>query len=121
MDSLPSYKVSKGNRGRGRYSPIHVDHVYEVAILKNIVKASKGPQKLYPCLDRLIRGRNAVEGLKIVVSGETIVLSGKDIPFVPRCSFSLVHVYSLHLGTFSSSTPSLVALLPPEQGHGALG
>jgi hypothetical protein len=28
----------------------------------------------------LIRGRNAVEGLKIVVSGETIVLSGKDIP-----------------------------------------
>ena len=56
------------------------DHVYEVAILKKLVKVSRGSQKLYLCLDRLIRGRDAVEGLKIVVSGETIVLSGKDIP-----------------------------------------
>ena len=42
-------------------------------------------------------------------------------PFVPRCSSLLVHIYSLHLGTFSSPTLSLVALLPLEWGHWALG
>jgi choline kinase/phosphatidylglycerophosphate synthase len=76
------------------------DHVYEVAILKNLVKASRGSQKLYLCLDRLIRGRDAVEGLKIVVSGETIALSGKDIPpysgidtglfYIPKTLFSYI-------------------------------
>uniref|UniRef100_A0A7J2U0J6 Nucleotidyl transferase domain-containing protein n=1 Tax=Ignisphaera aggregans TaxID=334771 RepID=A0A7J2U0J6_9CREN len=48
----------------------------------------------------MIRGRDAVEGLKIVVSGETIVLSGKDIPpysgidtglfYIPKTLFSYI-------------------------------
>ena len=56
------------------------DHIYEAAILKKLLKASKTSPKLYLCLDRLVRGRDAVEGLKIVVDGETVVLSGKSIP-----------------------------------------
>uniref|UniRef100_A0A7C4FHE1 Bifunctional IPC transferase and DIPP synthase n=1 Tax=Ignisphaera aggregans TaxID=334771 RepID=A0A7C4FHE1_9CREN len=57
------------------------DHIYEVNIVKKLVKVATGSSsKLYLCLDRLIRGRDAVEGLKIVVDGHSVVLSGKDIP-----------------------------------------
>jgi hypothetical protein len=51
----------------------------------------------------------------------TDVIDSIDSPFVSRCSFSLIYVYSSHLETFSSSTPSLVALLPLEWVHWALG
>jgi choline kinase/phosphatidylglycerophosphate synthase len=76
------------------------DHIYEIAILRKLVKTAKGSSQIYLCLDRLIRGRDAVEGLKIVVDGSTVVLSGKNIPpysgidtglfYIPRNIYSYV-------------------------------
>ena len=76
------------------------DHIYEIAILRKLVKTAKGSSQIYLCLDRLIRGRDAVEGLKIVVDGNTVVLSGKNIPpysgidtglfYIPRNIYSYV-------------------------------
>lgn len=76
------------------------DHIYEIAVLRKLVKTAKGSSQIYLCLDRLIRGRDAVEGLKIVVDGNTVVLSGKNIPpysgidtglfYIPRNIYSYV-------------------------------
>uniref|UniRef100_A0A7J2U510 Bifunctional IPC transferase and DIPP synthase n=1 Tax=Ignisphaera aggregans TaxID=334771 RepID=A0A7J2U510_9CREN len=76
------------------------DHIYEIAILRKLVKTVKGSSQIYLCLDRLIRGRDAVEGLKIVVDGNTVVLSGKNIPpysgidtglfYIPRNIYSYI-------------------------------
>lgn len=76
------------------------DHIYEIAILRKLVKTAKGSSQIYLCLDRLIRGRDAVEGLKIVIDGNTVVLSGKNIPpysgidtglfYIPRNIYSYV-------------------------------
>jgi choline kinase/phosphatidylglycerophosphate synthase len=76
------------------------DHIYEIAILRKLVKTAKGSSQIYLCLDRLIRGRDAVEGLKIVVDVSTVVLSGKNIPpysgidtglfYIPRNIYSYV-------------------------------
>jgi choline kinase/phosphatidylglycerophosphate synthase len=76
------------------------DHIYEIAILRKLVKTAKGSSQIYLCLDRLIRGRDAVEGLKIVVDGSTVILSGKNIPpysgidtglfYIPRNIYSYV-------------------------------
>ena len=79
------------------------DHIYEVNIVKKLVKVAMGSSsKLYLCLDRLIRGKDAVEGLKIVVDGHSVVLSGKNIPpysgidtgvfFIPKNLYSYIEM-----------------------------
>ncbi|MEM1646237.1 MAG: sugar phosphate nucleotidyltransferase [Ignisphaera sp.] len=56
------------------------DHIYEYNMLKKLIKSARGSPYIYICLDRLVRGRDAVEGLKVVVDGEVVLLSGKNIP-----------------------------------------
>lgn len=57
------------------------DHVYESSILKNLIKAStRDRDRVLLCLDRSVRGEEAVEGLKVIIDGSAVVLAGKDIP-----------------------------------------
>lgn len=57
------------------------DHVYEAGILKSLIRAAgREGDKVLLCLDRSVRGEEAIEGLKVVVDGSAVVLTGKDIP-----------------------------------------
>ncbi|MEL9940007.1 MAG: CDP-alcohol phosphatidyltransferase family protein [Ignisphaera sp.] len=96
------------------------DHVYEYAIIRKLVKAARNSSKLYICLDKLIRGRDAVEGLKIVVDGNTVVLSGKNIPpysgidtglfFIPKSIFPYIEKIVLEKGRKASLSDMINAL-----------
>lgn len=77
------------------------DHIYEFSMVNKLIKVAKNSSKVYMCLDRLVRGRDAVEGLKIIVSGDIVVLSGKNVPpysgidtglfYIPRNIFSYIN------------------------------
>jgi choline kinase len=75
------------------------DHIYEFNLVKKLIKtAFTDMSKVYLCLDRRVRGRDAVEGLKILVDDQYVILSGKNIPpysgvdtgvfFIPRTLLS---------------------------------
>jgi choline kinase/phosphatidylglycerophosphate synthase len=75
------------------------DHIYEFNLVKKLIKtAFTDMSKVYLCLDRRARGRDAVEGLKILVDDQYVILSGKNIPpysgvdtgvfFIPRTLLS---------------------------------
>uniref|UniRef100_A0A7C5UZ89 Bifunctional IPC transferase and DIPP synthase n=1 Tax=Ignisphaera aggregans TaxID=334771 RepID=A0A7C5UZ89_9CREN len=56
------------------------DHIYEANILKRLIKMSRDSDRVLLCLDRSVRGEEVVEGLKVVVDGSEVILTGKDIP-----------------------------------------
>jgi len=74
------------------------DHIYEANILKRLIKMSRDSDRVLLCLDRSVRGEEVVEGLKVVVDGSEVILTGKDIPplsgidtglfYIPRNLFS---------------------------------
>ena len=92
--------LGRGSPIIGLVSPIRIGLIDEAEILLH--------------LSRELEGRELVESS--VYLREPFL-----IPFVPRCSFSLIYFHSSHLGAFSSPTPSLVALLPLERVHWASG
>lgn len=56
------------------------DHIYEANILKRLIKMSRDSDRVLLCLDRSVRGEEVVEGLKVIVDGSEVILTGKDIP-----------------------------------------
>ncbi len=57
------------------------DHIYEFSILRNLIKVSiRDRGRVLLCIDRSVRGEEAIEGLKVIVDGSTVVLTGKNIP-----------------------------------------
>lgn len=57
------------------------DHVLSRAIIERAVEGShRSPERVIMCLDRSARGLDVAEGLKLVVDGALVILSGKDIP-----------------------------------------
>jgi len=117
------YQALKVLKSRGVEDDIVLsmsDHIYEVAILRKLVRTAKGSSQIYLCLDRLIRGRDALEGLKIVIDGNVVVLSGKNIPpysgidtglfYIPRNIYNYVEKVIAEKGRKASLSDLINAL-----------